>query len=135
MKRSRGFTLIELMIVVAILGIIAAIAVPVYRGYLTGAKRAEAKANLETIRLLQEQFYADNRRYAEGAYTTGSQTLSASGALPGFQPGPPAGLRYDYSVAFKSGNNQTFVATAAPRSTAPTGDLTVDENNNKTGPW
>ena len=53
--RNRGFTLIELMIVVAILGILIAVAVPTYRNYITTAKLSEAKSNLETLRLLQEQ--------------------------------------------------------------------------------
>ncbi|MBE0617913.1 MAG: prepilin-type N-terminal cleavage/methylation domain-containing protein, partial [Proteobacteria bacterium] len=88
--KKNGFTLVELMIVVAILGILAAIAVPMYRGYVTTAKRAEAKSNLETIRLLQEQYYADHREYVEGVYEVGTTTLQAN--LPGFQPGDPAAL-------------------------------------------
>ncbi len=129
----RGFTLVELMIVVAILGILAAVAVPMYRGYVTTAKRAEAKSNLETIRLLQEQYYADHREYVEGVYEVGSTTLQTN--LPGFQPGDPANLYYDYAVAFTGGDDQTFVATATPKASAPDGALTIDEANNKTGPW
>ncbi len=129
MQRRNGFTLVELMIVVAILGILAAVAIPMYRGYISGAKRSEAKANLETIRLLEEQYYADNRVYVEGAATT---TLMNN--LPGFQPGNPGDLNYDYSVAFTGGDDQTFTATATPKAGAPVGIFTIDESNVKTGP-
>ncbi len=130
MKRNKAFTLVELMIVVAILGVLAAIAVPAYKGYVSSSKRAEAKANLETIRLLEEQYYADHKQYIEAADTA---TLMIN--LPGFQPGNPDDLYYTYSVAFKGGDNQTFKATASPKANAPAGDLTIDESNNKTGPW
>ncbi len=130
MRLNKGFTLVELMIVVAILGVLAAIAVPAYIGYVSSSKRAEAKANLETIRLLEEQYYADHKQYVEAADTA---TLMAN--LPGFQPGNPDDLYYTYSVEFKGGDNQTFKATASPKANAPAGDLTIDESNNKTGPW
>ena len=62
-RNKRGFTLVELMIVVAILGILASIAVPLYRGYIKTARKSEAKANLEAIRLLEEQYFADEGEY------------------------------------------------------------------------
>ena len=129
--KNRGFTLVELMIVVAILGILAAIAVPMYRGYISSSKKSEAKANLETIRLLEEQYYADNKKYVEGSYKVGSTSLQT--AIPGFQPGNPAGLYYEYTVAFTGGSDQTFLATATPTSRAPSGNLTINEKNEKTG--
>ena len=127
---KRGFTLIELMIVVAILGILASIAVPLYSGYIRGAKRQEAKSNLQTIRLLQEQFYADNKLYVEGDYGTGSQTLKAN--LPGFQPDAPDQLKYDYTVAFVGGDDQTFLAKAIPKwSTSADEEFWIDHANTK----
>jgi len=128
--RRSGFTLVELMIVVAILGILASIAVPMYNGYIRGAKRQEARSNLQTIRLLQEQYYADNKVYVEGDYGTGSQTLKAN--LPGFEPDAPAQLKYDYTVAFVGGNNQTFLAKAIPKwSTSADEELWIDQANTK----
>jgi len=122
----RGFTLVELRIVVAILGILASIAVPIYRGYVNGAKRQEAKANLQTIRLLQEQYFADKRTYLAGADVN---TLKAN--LPGFEPG--TNLLYDYKVeAGTSGDIATsFLATATPTAKAPAGDFTINEANEK----
>lgn len=60
---QRGFTLIELMIVVAVVGIIAAIAVPAYGDYVTRAKIPDATSNLSTRRVQMEQFFLDNRTY------------------------------------------------------------------------
>jgi Tfp pilus assembly protein PilE len=90
-------------------------------------KKGEGKANLETIRLLEEQYYADHREYVAAA-----DTAALKAALPGFEPGNTAALYYSYSVACGAGN-QTFTATATPGSNAPPGSLTIDQSNNKTG--
>ncbi len=58
-----GVTLIELMIVVAILGILAAVAYPGYLQYAAKSKRIEAKTALLKIAMLQERFYLQNNRY------------------------------------------------------------------------
>ncbi|MEY3219564.1 MAG: hypothetical protein RIT27_921 [Pseudomonadota bacterium] len=64
-KHDVGFTLVELMIVVGIMGILAAIAIPQYDQYLRKSKRAEAKTALSGIAQLQETFYVNNgNRYA-----------------------------------------------------------------------
>jgi len=62
-RRMRGVTLLELMIVVVIIGIMAAIAYPNYRDFSDRAKRNEAKAILLEIAQNQERFYLQNSRY------------------------------------------------------------------------
>ncbi|WP_457980095.1 type IV pilin protein [Ectopseudomonas composti] len=62
-RQQLGFTLIELMIVVVIFGILAAIAIPNYQEYLNRSKRAEGMALLQEMAARQERFYAQNTRY------------------------------------------------------------------------
>lgn len=136
---KKGFTLIELLITVAIIGILAAIAIPAYVGQQKKAARSEASTNLQNLRLLEEQYFAENGRYApnpdgSATYTTTSTTLQT--AFPRFLPGSASTLSYNYSVT-SSGTGATFTATAAGKAgTRVAGDAncTIDQNNTRTGP-
>lgn len=63
MPRSAGFTLIEVMITVAILSIVAAIAIPIYRDYVIRGTIPEATSRLSEMRTRMEQYFLDNRAY------------------------------------------------------------------------
>lgn len=63
MKQSPGFTIIELMITVAIIAFLAAIALPAYNDYAKRAKLTEAFTSLSAFRVRMEQYYQDNRKY------------------------------------------------------------------------
>lgn len=65
-RSRKGFTLIELMIVVSIIGILAAIAVPNYKMGLIKAREAVLRENLYSIRTSIDQFYADQGKYPDG---------------------------------------------------------------------
>lgn len=96
-----GFTLIELMITIAIIAIITAIAVPGYNGYIKTAKMAEAHNNLAALRMAQEEFFIENNSYFTGTGYSAIQT--ASGGLwlrtKGSDPLP----NFDYAVTASSG--------------------------------
>jgi len=113
MMNNKGITLVELLVVVAIIGILAMIAVPTYLGQQKRAERTEASANLQNLRLLEEQFYAENANYAAttgaaGANQPGNIALiQALGVLPGFKPGAGASLSFSYRIV----QNQQITAT------------------------
>ncbi len=67
MNRQRGFTLIEIMIVVAIVAILSSVAMPMYTSYMARGKLVDAQSTLTAARVAMEQFYQDNRTYAGGA--------------------------------------------------------------------
>ncbi|TCK05945.1 type IV pilin protein [Marinobacterium mangrovicola] len=79
MKRQTGFTLIELMIVVAVVGILAAIAYPAYQDYVRKARRADAMNALAEIRIEQEKWRANNVSFTSNAASLGVDTVSPDG--------------------------------------------------------
>jgi type IV pilus assembly protein PilE len=64
--KQKGFTLIELMIVIAIIGILASIALPSYQNYIRRARATDAVSTLADMRIRIEQFFQDNRTYVGG---------------------------------------------------------------------
>jgi len=62
-KNNKGFTLLELMVVVALIGILSAVGIPAYQGYVTDARVKEAQSTLQAIALEQKSFYSENFRY------------------------------------------------------------------------
>lgn len=67
LRRVRGFTLIELMVTVAIAAILASVAIPMYRDYVIRSRIIDATSKLSDFRVRMEQYFMDNRTYANGA--------------------------------------------------------------------
>ena len=62
-KNNRGFTILELVVVIAIIGILGAIGIPAYQGYVTKAKETKAQNTLQSIYMMEKNFFSQNYCY------------------------------------------------------------------------
>ena len=118
-RHSLGFSLIELMIAVAVVGIIAVVAVPAYTDYVQRGKITEGTSGLSELRIRAEKFFADNRTYR-----------NAGGTDVGFDESM-AGARY-FGFNCTSGSATTFTCTATGTGGMSAFVYTIDQSNVRT---
>ena len=107
--KSAGFTLLEIMIVVAIIGILASVALPSYSEYVLRARLTEATNALSSIRALKEQFFQDNRTYVNSPCSSAGLNLQS------------------FSVACSDESASAYTITATGSGTASGFSYTVNQ--------
>ncbi|WP_226986126.1 type IV pilin protein [Ramlibacter tataouinensis] len=116
MRGQRGFTLIELMIVVAVVSLLAMVAYPSYVDHVRRGKIAAALGEMSAVRVRMEQFYQDNRHY-------GSTASSCA-------PGMPSAPGFAFSCAWGAGGtSQSFLVTATGQADMAGYVYTVNETD------
>lgn len=116
MKRSnRGFTLIEVMITIAIIGIVSAIAVPNYRDYVTRGRLVEAFSALGALQPNAEQFWSNTRSFAN--FDTQSNAFPATTA--------------NFSYALSGATDSAYTVTATGLGPAAGFVFTIDQQGNR----
>ena len=126
-RRSAGFTLIELMIAVAIVAILASVALPAYSDYVRRGQLPEAFSALSDFRIKMEQYYQDNRNYGGAACAD----VAAGPSWAGFAP--TGATHFGYACALlNAGQGYRVTATGNAGVAAVGHAYTIDHSNNQT---
>ncbi len=136
MKLQKGFSMIELMVIVAIIAILASIAMPAYNDYVVRSKVPNATGALSTMRARMEQCFQDNRSYANCNCVTQAQFFDISCSAQdtytytlqavGKNPGPMAG--FTYTVDQANGQTSTIAAPAPTNWQSPAATCWITKN-------
>jgi type IV pilus assembly protein PilE len=122
MPANRGFTLIEVMITVAIVAILAAVALPAYTSYIARARITDALSGLSAMRLKMEQYFQDWR-----TYTTGGATDSCLAGGPA--PLPANTPNFAFTCLSTSATGYVIQAAGVAGSTTASFTYTIDQSN------
>jgi type IV pilus assembly protein PilE len=133
MKFAKGFTLIEILMVVALIGILAAIAIPAYNDYVTRGKLVEASTNLSDLRVKFEQSFQDNRIYNN--FVLGDGSANSCNLLPAAATSAIVGAKYFTYTCTAAANTYSVTATGLGNLSAFS--YTINQDNTKTSatPW
>src|SRR3954469_5695253 len=136
-KGRAGFTLLEVMIVVVIVGVLAAIALPAYQSQVRKSNRSAAQQFMQDVATKEQQIMMDRRGYVTAAAPADFvNTPSASPSGVGLAAPSTTTGKYDFSVAVTTGTPPTFTITAtAINGQAVDGNLTLNDLGAKTGNW
>ena len=121
MTRSRGFTLIELMIAVAIVAILAAVALPSYSEYVRRGRITEAISTLSGMRVKMEQYFQDNRTYVGACGGAGTSVAPL-----------PDPKNFVYACPTRSATAYTITATGVAGTSLAGFQYTIDQDNTRT---
>jgi type IV pilus assembly protein PilE len=150
-KNNIGFTILELVVVIAIIGILGAIGVPAYQGYVTKAKETKAQNSLQSIYMMEKNFFSQNYCYYKSA-SASDDTININEQLFGSPTatasiGPiEVGSKNDYyfyvsgtpfvcdgsSCTCTTANASDFTIYAVNRAT-PSKIFSINHQNIKTG--
>lgn len=108
--RNSGVTLMELLLVIAVMSVVMAIAVPTYQNYIESSKIGVMRNNLETLRLFQEQYRLEKRTYVNGVFDPNNP--EAAGGLKsvlGWDPQSTEKITYTVTLAGRNGYSVSAV--------------------------
>lgn len=111
-NESAGFTLIEVMVVVVIIGVLTMVAIPSYNDYILRGRIAEATSALSDGRVRMEQFFQDNKTYVAG-------------------PCPPATASFTYACPGPTNTTYTIIANGIAGSNVSAFSFSIDQNNTR----